>query len=166
MNWDAIGAIGQTLGSVAVLVTLGYLAIQQRDTRRDLRRSISQSRSEANRELFVTQATNERLSGILNRVDAELGVIPADTFALLKQKGMAAEEITAWVGWEYANWVARVQNILFIDELPDGERSQFHLSLRHFYGRPGRSRFWYESLRDSLNPDAVRYIDNLLAQPG
>ena len=28
MNWDAIGAVGQMLGSVAVLFTLGYLALQ------------------------------------------------------------------------------------------------------------------------------------------
>ena len=30
MNWDAIGAIGQMLGSIAVLVTLTYLAAQIR----------------------------------------------------------------------------------------------------------------------------------------
>jgi len=28
MNWDAIGAIGQMLGSIAILVTLGYRALQ------------------------------------------------------------------------------------------------------------------------------------------
>ena len=28
MNWDAIGAIGQVLGSLAVFVSLGYLAVQ------------------------------------------------------------------------------------------------------------------------------------------
>ena len=33
MNWDAIGAVGETLGAVAVLVTLVYLAIQVRSTR-------------------------------------------------------------------------------------------------------------------------------------
>ena len=28
MNWDAIAAIGQVLGSLAVFITLGYLALQ------------------------------------------------------------------------------------------------------------------------------------------
>jgi hypothetical protein len=28
MNWDAMGAIGETLGSLGVLITLVYLAIQ------------------------------------------------------------------------------------------------------------------------------------------
>lgn len=30
MNWDAIGAIGEILGALAVVLTLGYLAIQVR----------------------------------------------------------------------------------------------------------------------------------------
>lgn len=30
MNWEAIGAVGEALGSIAVLVTLIYLAIQIR----------------------------------------------------------------------------------------------------------------------------------------
>lgn len=38
MNWDQIGAIGQVLGSVAVLVTLGYLAVQVKLSRQDARR--------------------------------------------------------------------------------------------------------------------------------
>lgn len=33
MNWDVIGAIGETVGAVAVVVTLAYLAIQIRVSR-------------------------------------------------------------------------------------------------------------------------------------
>ena len=35
MNWDAIGAIGQVLGSVAVFITLGYVAVQVRHANRN-----------------------------------------------------------------------------------------------------------------------------------
>lgn len=34
MNWDAIGAIGEILGAVAVVITLGYLAVQVRQNAR------------------------------------------------------------------------------------------------------------------------------------
>lgn len=34
MNWDAIGAIGEIVGAVAVVATLGYLAIQIRQNTR------------------------------------------------------------------------------------------------------------------------------------
>jgi len=40
MNWDAIAAIGRMLGSVAVLLTLAYLAVQVKHARGELRRSI------------------------------------------------------------------------------------------------------------------------------
>jgi hypothetical protein len=60
MNWDEVGAIGQVLGSVAVFVTLGYLAVQVHDARTDLRGSISQGRSEAIRGLFLTQAAKTK----------------------------------------------------------------------------------------------------------
>ncbi len=33
MNWEAIGAIGEILGALAVVLTLGYLAVQVRHTR-------------------------------------------------------------------------------------------------------------------------------------
>ena len=30
MNWEAIGAVGEVLGAIAVVITLGYLAVQVR----------------------------------------------------------------------------------------------------------------------------------------
>jgi len=47
MNWDAIGAIGQMLGSIAVLVTLIYLGVQLRHVRAETRRSMNQGRAAA-----------------------------------------------------------------------------------------------------------------------
>ena len=37
MNWDAIGAIGEVVGAVAVVLTLGYLAISIRQTNRTVK---------------------------------------------------------------------------------------------------------------------------------
>ena len=37
MNWEAIGAVGEILGAIAVLVTLGYLAAQIRQNTRAMR---------------------------------------------------------------------------------------------------------------------------------
>jgi hypothetical protein len=39
MNWDAIGAIAETLGAVGVIASLLYLSTQVRDSRRALRAS-------------------------------------------------------------------------------------------------------------------------------
>ena len=43
MNWDAIGAIGEVLGAIGVIVTLGYLAIQLRRSNEEARAATLQS---------------------------------------------------------------------------------------------------------------------------
>ena len=45
MNWEAIGATGEVLGAVAVLVTLVYLAVQVRQNVRVAKASIRESRT-------------------------------------------------------------------------------------------------------------------------
>jgi hypothetical protein len=55
MNWDAIGAIGQLLGSVAVFVTLSYLAIEVRHARSEAKRTLSQRRAEGLATLLVAE---------------------------------------------------------------------------------------------------------------
>jgi len=42
MNWEAIGAIGEIVGAVAVVVTIGYLAVQIRQNTRSVRDSAFQ----------------------------------------------------------------------------------------------------------------------------
>ena len=39
MNWDAIGAIGEVIGALAVFLTLGYLAVQIRQNTKAVRAS-------------------------------------------------------------------------------------------------------------------------------
>ena len=43
MNWDAISAIGEIVGATAVVITLGYLAIQIRDSTRIARSATRQA---------------------------------------------------------------------------------------------------------------------------
>lgn len=45
MNWEAIGAIGETLGAIAVVATLGYLAVQIRESRKATAADIYQTRA-------------------------------------------------------------------------------------------------------------------------
>jgi len=47
MNWEAIAAIGQMLGSIAVFVTLAYLGVQIRHTSQDVPRSVNRSGTES-----------------------------------------------------------------------------------------------------------------------
>jgi hypothetical protein len=63
MNREAVGAIGQVLGSLAVFVTLAYLAIQTKHAKEEARRSFFRSalgRDPRGRELSGDQRAAQR----------------------------------------------------------------------------------------------------------
>jgi len=169
MNWDAIGAIGQVLGSVAVFVTLGYLAVQVRHARSEARRALSQSRGDAFRAMLAIEC-DPHIRGIDVRLRSALRPegYPGDKLAALsEQTGMSHEEIVTMFWKEYGWWIYRVGIMSHIDDLPVMERFMFDNAVRSAYGNPGPGRTFYESMfKQRSHPDSVRYVDNLLAQPG
>ena len=166
MNWDAIAAIGQMLGSVAVLVTLGYLAVQVRHARSEVRRSISQGRADAARELTMYRASNERLSRVMAKANDALRMEP-NVFvqSLIEQTALTRDEAFSVFSDQLATWQYRIQVIAYIDDLSQGDRYEFDGWTRSLYAS-GTGKLWYETQKPRLNPDPVRYIDRLLAQPG
>jgi hypothetical protein len=166
MNWDEVGAIGQVLGSLAVFVTLGYLAIQVKHSRQDARRALSQGRGEANRDVLALQC-DERINRIFERANIALGSPPFPfVSALIEQVGLTTEEATLLSWLEVTRWSYRIQIIPNADELSPMERAQFDGAIRASCGMPGVTRLFYEHVKPNAHPDALRYIDNLLTQPG
>jgi hypothetical protein len=45
------------------------------------------------------------------------------------------------------------------------DREQSDISARNAVSDPG-FQFWYQTFKPTLHPLAVKYVDNLLAQPG
>ena len=74
LNWDAIGAIAELLGSVAVLVTLLYIAIQVRDAKRMNEISISANRTT---NIAARIVDNPHLAEILAKIRVKTGQISA-----------------------------------------------------------------------------------------
>ena len=95
MNWDEVGAIGQVLGSLAVFVTLGYLAVQVRHARGEMQRSVSQSRADGLREPAMNRANNQQLSSNFAKAHAGLGGGPINPFitALTERSALT---VSAW----------------------------------------------------------------------
>ena len=86
MNWEAISAVGQILGAIAVFVTLAYLAVQVSHARQETRRAISQSRTETLRQLLMTDATDARLTGIWTKAAVNVGAEIFGATLLLMQR--------------------------------------------------------------------------------
>jgi len=168
MNWNAVGAIGQILGSLATFVTVGYLVIQVHDTEREMQRSLVQGRSEHNIALNMEIASNEHLVAIRTKANNILrgdkqGWTPFMEAAINKFE-LSPEDAWSLGAMMTSEWANLAQSILYADELPPTDRFQLDSSIRRVMMEPIR-RFYYETYKSQLNPDAVRYIDNLLAQP-
>jgi hypothetical protein len=172
MNWEEVGAIGQVLGSVAVFITLVYLSVQFNHARQETRRLINQGRLEGLREIIHMRLSDKTLSDLNSKAHAGLGGEPHEFVQeLMNRTNLTLDEcwrlhLEQMVWWQY-----RTQVIRYIHELGPSERVDFDTTIRRFYradgGRQPVAALWFEYSRPLLNdPDAVRYIDNLLAQPG
>ena len=68
INWDALGALAELAGAVAVVLTLGYLARQISQNTKMMRAQAYQARSDTLMDLTMRVAESEALSSIQDRV--------------------------------------------------------------------------------------------------
>jgi len=67
MNWDAIGAVGEILGAIAVFVSLVYLAIQTKNNTKALRSSAFHQVRESFSEVSLSMVEDTSLALLVNR---------------------------------------------------------------------------------------------------
>jgi len=67
MNWEALGAIGEIVGAVAVVVTLAYLAVQIRQNTRVFRSSTEQAQADAHTRCLSLVAQDSDLARLYLR---------------------------------------------------------------------------------------------------
>ena len=67
MNWDAIGAIGEVVGALAVFITLGYLAIQIRQNTKAVRASALDSSVNAVNAVRVAMFENAEVTALYRK---------------------------------------------------------------------------------------------------
>ncbi|MDA1369631.1 MAG: hypothetical protein O2971_02570 [Proteobacteria bacterium] len=71
MNWDAIGAIGEIVGALAVFLTLAYLAIQIRQNTRAVQAAANDSSVSNANAARQSMYENEQLAEIFLRASAD-----------------------------------------------------------------------------------------------
>ena len=153
MNWDAVGAVAESLGVLAVFVTLAYLAIQIRQNSRQLERSFQATRVAADdaiargfdqwRQLLIS---NEKLSEIYVRGLADIGAL--DPTERLRFNQLLTTFI--WIAWQV--WRSE-------DLISDANREMIRHLMRHRGGRE-----WYASHRDFLPDEFLLVLDGVVEE--
>jgi hypothetical protein len=165
MNWDAVSAIGEILGTLVVFITLGYLAVQLKQARAEVERSISHSRTETVRDLLMMRATNERLGKLY--VSATLSMTenpPAFVSGVMERTELMAEEAAALYWDQLAWWQYRLEIIPHLQQLSSVQRQEFESGIRQNYGSQPLERLFYQTSKSTFPRQAVSYIDGVLAQ--
>ena len=67
MNWDAIGAVGEIIGAIAVVASLIYLATQIRQSRHESQAASRDSMAKLTTDILLRVAENSELASIFRR---------------------------------------------------------------------------------------------------
>lgn len=151
MNWDAIGAIGEILGAIAVLVTLVYLARQIHLNTNEIRAS--------------------RVEGTL-RDQSTYNRMLAEDPDLARIYWIAVEDVEKLSEDDKRRWLHLCSVMLRNSEIAYYHYRQGHLPdpihlsrekwIRRFMGTSG-FRWWWKQYSDVLDPEFVEYVDRVLA---
>ena len=71
LNWEALGAIGEIVGALGVIATLGYLAVQIRHNSRMLKLNNTQQTLDASRQSFLASLGQHNIPLLMSK-DADL----------------------------------------------------------------------------------------------
>jgi len=148
MNWEAIGAVGEVLGALAVIGTLLYLIVQIKHARKELQYSILQASESADREMQLEMIRNPVLARASDKTNAALGAHVRTREALQSITELSAEEATVlnsyWVG-RFTLIAESIRNMEYLDE---PRIRNLDRRIVHFFGR-GSGQVWFETFQTS-----------------
>ena len=78
MNWEAIGAIAEVCGALAVLMTLIYLAVQIRHQNQVARAQVHQQRADSIIHLTASYLNSEENLSLFHKITSNGGLKPTD----------------------------------------------------------------------------------------
>ena len=147
MNWEAIQAISGIFSTIAVIATLGYVAVQIRQNTKSLRSAATQGAHDQSASIYDLLASDPALSDIFVR-----GLEAPDTLNRIETGRFYA--FLLGVMFRLQNWYLQTQSqALERDVLENWARV-----LRQISGTPGFKRFWADR-RHLFAPTVVKYYE-------
>jgi hypothetical protein len=160
VNWEAIGAIGEILGALAVVLTLGYLAVQIRHTRLAAADTSRQARADGVREISGAIGHNEGMAKLwfkaqgVESIYEEIGQgLDMSAFDFYRVDWVNL----SWIWMHWGQWAA----IKTTEDLAELE----HI-IGEFYTVPPVSITWEKSPmgKNLLDENFVRFVDEILEE--
>jgi hypothetical protein len=148
MNWQAIGAVGEILGALAVVITLFYLAIQIRQNTRVARAETTKDLYLASRAAILDLAANSDL---------------AETWA--KIRGMPdAASARQWALFQSFFRLYELQHSLASQGLLDCNIADSYERVIKMFGNSNGFEEYWETSKGTFNNRFSEFVDALLQQ--
>ncbi len=150
MNWEAIGAVGEILGTLAVVISLGYVAVQIRQNTSETKMQRTQSLISANSEVNLAFASNGELAKILR-----LGLHDYNQLSEDEQVRCGGLCFSAFNRYGFAYHQFRT------GQLEEKFWNSIEYELSVFLSLPGGSEWWNKD-KPRFLPEFVTHIDRML----
>ena len=158
MNWDAISALGELTGAIAVVITLGYLALQTKAAREASGDANRLERSNGVREIMLATISSRDVREALDKGMGSASL--HDEFASKLQVSHDEAFIIHWLmlSWFWLHWgqYASTTTKKDLDELKN--------VVEIFYSNPGVQTIWNNSpfAKPALEDDFVNFVEEVL----
>ena len=160
MNWEAIGALGEIVGALAVVLTLAYLAIQVRHAKEASADTNRLERSKGVRDMMLASAADSGLRENLTK-----GLQLSDYYnEIASNLNMSSDEAAsfdwAMLYWFWLHWGQ------YASTTKESDVEELRNVISGFYRNPGVRVCWEKSpwARPVLEKDFVNFVDEILAQ--
>ena len=162
MNWEALGAIAEMLGALAVISTIAYLAMQVRGAREELRHSIEQNSEASNSTLALEMIRNPELRAAnLKAIELSGKQLPSE-YVLKKMDGLTEDEASLLGLYYYSFWLSFSDTIDNAEYLSEEKRESLNSRLRFTYG-DGPQKLWFDSFSEGRSSARIEYVRKVLA---
>jgi len=155
LNWQAVGAIGEAIGAIAVVATLLYLARQVRHARREQQIAAIRANRNERREYYLAARDSPYLPALLIKLKTGGDLSPEE-----KQR-LTFHFSAAW-GLLYSEWIHRQL------DLPGEYATSDQLNVANILSLPGGAE-WFEDFGERLYPGSfvahVQHIREALDTP-
>ena len=159
MNWEAIGAIGEILGAITVVLTLLYLAVQVKYAREATIDANRLNRANGIQSMLLALCTNEDLRSSVIQAQGSSAYYDdlAKKLGISRQQAEILDQSAAY--WFWLHWSQ------FASSTSDADIEELTHLIRNFYSQPQMRSSWEGSTnaKPILEPHFVKFVDQILA---
>ncbi len=155
MSIMELGALGEFVAALAVLITLMFLTAQVRHARQESARALTQSRTSNGTNIQLEIAGSEDLAAAFTRVSEALSEQPGKFVAELIQRGVDRTDALRVDRACFALWIQHLTTFILSDE--EG-RVQLAGFWRNTYSTGTQRLFWDSTTPNIGNRQADQFI--------